>query len=111
MKKLLTIAIFCMLAALVMPAFAAQPDVPADGIKLNKGGKKEVLFNHSAHKDVACADCHHPVNGKEEYKSCASAGCHDAMGQKEKGINSYYQAVHKMKDVQHQSCVSCQPTG
>ena len=47
------------------------------------------------------------MNGKEEYKSCASAGCHDAMGQKEKGINSYYQAVHKMKDVQHQSCVSC----
>ena len=107
MKKLLILAIFCMLAALVLPAFAAQPDTPADGTKLNKGGKKEVIFNHSTHKDVACIDCHHLVEGKEDFRACATAGCHDAIGQKEKGINSWYQAVHKMKDVQHQSCVSC----
>ena len=107
MKKLLTLAIFCMMAALVIPAFAAQPEVPADGLKLNKGGKKEVVFNHGTHKEIACVECHHQVDGKEDYRSCATAGCHDAMGQKEKGINSYYQAMHKVKDPQHQSCVSC----
>ena len=110
MKRLLILAIFCMLVALVVPAFAAQPEAPADGTKLNKGGKKEVVFNHSTHKTVACVDCHHPVNGKEDYRPCSTAGCHDVMGQKEKGVNSYYQAMHKVKDVQHQSCVSCHTT-
>jgi hypothetical protein len=107
MKKLLILAIFCILAALVVPAFAVQPEAPADGIKLNKGGKKEVIFNHSSHKEVDCVSCHHLVDNKEDYRACATAGCHDAIGQKEKGVNSYHQSIHKVKDVKHQSCVSC----
>ena len=52
MKKLLILGIFCMLAALALPALASQPEAPADGIKMNKGGKKEVVFNHNTRRKV-----------------------------------------------------------
>lgn len=107
MKRLLMLAIFCMTAALVLPAIAAQPEVPADGIKMNKSGKKEVTFNHSTHKTAACGDCHHPVDGKENYQPCATAGCHDITGTADKTIHSYNQAIHKKKDAKFQTCVSC----
>ena len=107
MKKLLILGIICMMAALVLPAIAAQPEVPADGIKMNKSGKKEVIFNHSTHKEQACADCHHPVDGKEDFRACGTEGCHDITGTADKSINSYNQAMHKKKDNKFQTCVSC----
>lgn len=107
MKKLLIVGIFCMTAVLALPVLAAQPDVPADGIKMNKGGKKEVIFNHSTHKDQACVDCHHPVDGKEDFRPCATAGCHDNLDPKDKSINSYHQIAHKKKDTKFQTCMSC----
>ena len=107
MRKLLILGIFCMMAVLVLPALAAQPEAPADGFKMNKGGKKEVIFNHSTHKAQACGDCHHPVDGKEDYRSCNTAGCHDNIDPKDKSINSYYQMIHKKKDTKFQTCMSC----
>ncbi len=107
MRKLLILGIFCMMAVLVLPALAAQPEVPADGFKMNKGGKKEVIFNHSTHKTQTCVECHHPVDGKEDFRSCTTAGCHDNIDPKDKSINSYYQMIHKKKDSQHQTCVGC----
>ncbi len=110
MKRLFLLGVFCLLAAFVLPALAAQPEVPADGQKLEKGGKKVVIFNHSTHKAQKCVECHHPVDGKEDFRPCATAGCHDIMGQKDKSINSYYQAMHKKQDVKHNSCVACHTT-
>ena len=107
MKKLLILGICCMVAALALPALASQPEAPADGFKMNKGGKKEVVFNHSTHKAMACGDCHHPVEGKEDYRSCTTAGCHDKIDAKDKSINSYYQMIHKKKDTKFQTCMSC----
>ena len=107
MRKMFILGVFCILAAFVLPALAAQPEAPADGLKMEKSGKKVVVFNHGTHKTFKCVDCHHPVNGKEDYRPCATAGCHDIQGQKDKSVNSYYQAMHKAKDPQHQSCVSC----
>ena len=107
MRKLFVLGVFCLLAAFVLPALAAQPDVPADGIKMEKSGKKVVVFNHSTHKAQKCVECHHPVNGKEDYRKCSTEGCHDVMGQKEKGEKSYYQAIHKAKETKHESCLSC----
>lgn len=107
MKKLLMLGIICMTAALVLPAYASRPDVPADGIKMNFSGKKEVTFNHSTHKDEDCAACHHPVDGKENYGKCNSEGCHFVKGTADKSINSYNQAIHKKKDAKFQTCVSC----
>ena len=107
MRKLFTLGVFCILAAFVLPALAAQPEAPADGLKMQKSEKKVVVFNHSTHKDMKCVDCHHPVDGKEDYRPCATAGCHDVMGQKDKSVKSYYQAMHKAKDPKHASCVSC----
>lgn len=107
MKKLLILGIICMSAVLVVPAFAEQPKAPADGITMKRSGKKEVVFNHSTHKEVGCAECHHPVEGKEDYRPCATEGCHDITGTAEKSIRSYNQAMHKKKDIKFQTCVSC----
>jgi hypothetical protein len=107
MKKLLITGIFCMLAALALPAIAAQPEVPADGLKMEKSGKKVVIFNHSTHKDEKCVTCHHPVEGKEDYRPCGTEGCHDIIGTKDKSVHSYNQAIHKKKDNKHESCLSC----
>ena len=77
--------------ALSVPAIAAQPPVPADGLVLQGSNpKKPVTFNHSTHKTVECVICHHPVDGKESYAKCATAGCHDNLKDK-KGTNSLYQ--------------------
>lgn len=108
MRKWLLLGIFAMLAVLAVPALATEkPEAPADGHKMGKGSKGEVIFNHTTHKTVECGTCHHPVEGKEDYRPCSTAGCHDVFGQKAKGVNSYYQAIHKRKDPQHQSCLAC----
>ena len=52
-----------------------------------------MTFNHSTHKTVECVVCHHPVDGKESYAKCATAGCHDNLKDK-KGTNSLYYVVH-----------------
>ncbi len=105
MKKLLVLAALA-LFAFALPAFANQPAVPEGPITMNKT-KMPVVFNHSTHTSASCESCHHPVNGEATYQPCATAGCHDAMGQKEKGVNSYYQAMHKRKAGKFDTCVSC----
>ncbi len=107
MKKLFLLGVCCLLAVFVLPSLAAQPATPADGIKLEKGGKKVVVFNHSTHKDIKCTDCHHPVDGKEDFRSCATAGCHDILDKKDKSVNSLYQAMHKAKGAKFNTCVAC----
>lgn len=108
MKKIFLVGFVLLISAFALTALAA-PEVPQDGIKLVRTGneKKAVVFNHSTHKDVKCVDCHHLVEGKEDYRPCATAGCHDNFDQKDKSVNSYYQAMHKAKNPKHQSCVSC----
>jgi hypothetical protein len=66
-----------------------------------------VVFNHSTHADMKCVECHHPVKGKEDYNACATAGCHDKIGQKEKGTDAYYLAIHKAKGAKFDTCISC----
>jgi hypothetical protein len=107
MKKLFLLGMFCMTAALVLPAFASQPETPADGIKMNFSGKKEVLFNHGTHKDNGCQTCHHPVDDKENYGKCSNDGCHHIADTSDKSVNSYNLAMHKKKDNKHQTCLSC----
>jgi hypothetical protein len=107
MKKLLILGIICIGAVLVLPAFASQPEVPADGIKMNFSEKKEVIFNHSTHKTEECNVCHHPVDGTDNYGKCNNEGCHNIAGTADKTVHSYNQAIHKKKDNKHQSCVSC----
>lgn len=106
MRKLFLLGILFLVAAFVMPAFAAQPDAPADGIQMHKTSKT-VVFNHSTHKDTKCVECHHPVDGKEDFRPCSTAGCHDNFDKKDKSVHSYYQAMHKAKEVKFQTCVSC----
>ena len=92
--------------ALAAPAFAA-PAVPADGLKMvGSNPKKAVTFNHSSHKAIECSVCHHPVDGKENFAKCATAGCHDDLAGK-KGTKSLYYVVHSKKDVKFQSCLQC----
>lgn len=106
MKKIFLLGLMLLVTAFALTAVAAAPSVPADGLELNKT-KKMVVFNHSTHAAIGCSDCHHPVDGKEDYRACATAGCHDNLDQKDKSINSYYQAMHKKKGNKYESCVSC----
>ncbi len=105
MKRLLVL-LALVVCAYALPAFANQPAVPEGPITMEKT-KQPVVFNHSTHTTAACEDCHHPVDGVATYQPCSTAGCHDAMGMKEKGVNSYYQAMHKAKGTQYDTCVSC----
>jgi hypothetical protein len=118
--------LFCLVA---VGAFAAPPP---DGITMNKT-KNPVLFNHSTHTDLACGDCHHPVKVEtpasclaegchaeadlpgllefytdgEDYRPCSTAGCHQIFDAKDKSVHSYYQAMHKSRKPEFDSCYSC----
>ncbi|MDL2285417.1 cytochrome c3 family protein [Desulfovibrio sp. OttesenSCG-928-F07] len=105
MKKIFLLGLMLLISAFAITAIAA-PTAPADGYKMAKT-KKPVVFNHSTHTAIKCAECHHPVNGKEDYRACSTAGCHDNMDQKDKSINSYYQAMHKAKGAKFDTCISC----
>ncbi len=105
MKNLLWIFIAVFGLAFASPAMAETPKVPADGLKMEKS-KKPVVFNHSTHKEVSCASCHHPVDGKEDYRKCSTAGCHDDLKAK-KGTKSYYFVLHAKKGTKFDTCVSC----
>jgi len=108
MSKRLLFCICILGLALALPGIASErPAAPAEALKMARGSKGEVVFNHATHGTVECSTCHHAVEGKEDYRSCATAGCHDEFGQKAKSINSYYQAIHKRKEPQHQTCLDC----
>ena len=106
MKKIFFLGLMLLTTAFALTAVAAAPNAPADGLKMNKT-KKLVTFNHSTHASIKCVDCHHQVDGKEDYRACATAGCHDKLEQKDKSINSYYQVMHKRKGNKFETCVSC----
>lgn len=107
MRTLLLSSLALLVLALAIPALAAQPAAPADGLKMEATGKKVVVFNHSTHKEQTCVTCHHLVQGKEEFRKCNTAGCHDNMDRKDKSEHGYYQAMHG-KDVKTvKSCVAC----
>lgn len=105
MRNLILSGLGLFLLALAIPALAAQPAVPADGLKMDLV-KKGVVFNHSSHKDIKCVECHHLVNDKEDFQKCAAAGCHDNLDRKDKSVHSYYRAIHGKK-LQHKTCLSC----
>ncbi len=105
MKKMILSLVALFVLAFAVSAIAATPAVPADGIQM-KNGKKLVVFNHSTHTTVACGSCHHPVDGKEDFRKCGTAGCHDDFKAK-KGVKSYYNVMHARKDTKFDSCMSC----
>ena len=107
MKKCILSAFALLILALALPALAAQPTPPADGAKLNKT-KQPVTFNHSNHlKDMKCGDCHHLVDGKENYGKCGNAGCHDVLDRKDKTVKSYYNVMHAKAGTKFATCASC----
>ena len=107
MKKYILSVFALLILTLSLSALAAQPNVPADGITMNKT-KQPVTFNHSTHqKDMKCGDCHHAVKGKENYDKCGSAGCHDSMDRKDKSVKGYYHAMHTKSGTQFATCASC----
>ena len=106
MKKYFVAFFALAILALALPALAAPPPAPADGLKMDKT-KQNVIFNHSTHKDTNCVECHHAVDGKEDYRKCSTAGCHDNLDRKEKGVHGYYRAMHNKADTKFTTCVSC----
>lgn len=107
MKKLLMFGGAALLsAALALPAYAGQPAVPSGPIAMELT-KKPVAFDHSFHKERQCVECHHQVNGADNFQKCASAGCHDVLGPKDKTVQSYYRIAHDRKVEKSYSCLKC----
>ena len=102
----------CMLAALSLAfalfALADEPKVPPDGLKMQNmpNSKQPIIFNHSTHSKGECVTCHHPVDGKADFRPCGAAGCHDVFDRRDKTVKSYYNVMHG-KDLAHPTCVSC----
>ena len=105
MKRLILGSLALLMLALALPALAAKPEVPADGLKMEKG-KQPVVFNHSTHKEVKCGQCHHKVDDKENFQKCGTAGCHDSMDRKDKSPKGYYNAMHG-KNLKFTNCMTC----
>ncbi len=106
MKKIAMLSMGVLVAiALALPAIAARPPVPTAPSKMALTDKVASDFDHATHTSVDCAVCHHEVNGAENFAKCSTAGCHDAMGSKEKGVNSYYRIIHDRK--LENSCLGC----
>jgi len=106
MKKCILSVLTLLILAVALPALAAPPQVPADGLKLDKT-KQPVTFNHSSHKDQKCGDCHHMVKGAENYAKCGNAGCHDSLDRKDKTEKSYYNVMHAKSGAKFNTCASC----
>ncbi len=104
MRKQLFIALVAVFAlAFALPLVAA--DAPADGLKM-QSTKKPVVFNHSTHKTAKCVDCHHLVDGKENFQKCGTAGCHSTDAADKKKADSYYNVIHSKK-AKMSTCISC----
>ena len=106
MKALIGIAA-CLTAAAMFcsTALAGQPPVP-EGVLRMELTKNPVTFDHAYHKNAQCIDCHHAVEGTANYQKCATAGCHDIVGNKDKTIHSYYRIAHDKK-AKFATCVGC----
>ncbi len=106
MKKMFYLAALAVLA-IAIPALAAErPAEPTEPNIMNLTSMP-VVFNHSSHADYECETCHHPVDGTPTYLPCAASGCHDNLDRKAKGVDSYYQTMHKVKDTKFPTCISC----
>lgn len=110
MKKLLILAIFCLTAALALPALvtaADPPPAPAEPITMDKGGKG-VVFKHETHAKDTCVACHHPVDGKEDYRSCTTDGCHPLEGGPPAPYKTLKGILHNKKPAEgYTTCLSC----
>jgi nitrate/TMAO reductase-like tetraheme cytochrome c subunit len=108
MKRVMVLALAAVLCvAFSMVAYAV--DFPTGPVKMD-ATKKPVIFNHDTHKDYKCGECHHPVDGKENYQKCATAGCHSAAKADKKKAGSYYKIVHNKKAGKKSgiaTCISC----
>lgn len=108
MKRVMVLAMAAVLCvAFAMVAYAV--DAPSEPVKM-EATKKPVMFNHATHTDYKCEECHHPVNGKENYQKCSTAGCHSAAKADKKKAGSYYKIVHNKKPGKKSgiaTCVSC----
>ncbi|KAF1076507.1 cytochrome c3 family protein [Halodesulfovibrio sp. MK-HDV] len=107
MKRVMVLAMAAILCvAFAMVAYAV--DAPSEPVKMD-ATKKPVMFNHATHTDYKCGECHHPVDGKENYKKCATAGCHSAAKADKRKAGSYYKIVHNKKVGKSgiATCVSC----
>ena len=132
MKKLLTIGSAALLvAALVLPAAAAQfAHIPAGPIKMELTDKP-VFFDHNIHTtedctachsvtpahfpplaldyEAQCAVCHHKVAGTTPRFKCGTAGCHTPEDMH--ADLSYYKIIHDRaiygKGHVADSCLGC----
>lgn len=75
-------------------------------IELNDGTSKlmHVTFNHTTHKGIKCASCHHEGLPENRYASCTNEMCHSLKGARERDPMSLFMAYHSPDE---RSCYGC----
>ncbi|SDJ46502.1 Class III cytochrome C family protein [Ferrimonas sediminum] len=72
---------------------------------------RHVAFDHLAHKQVECAQCHHKVKSNvESFTPYKCSSCHSTKKEDKSESNSYYSIVHgknKLKNDAAVRCISC----
>ena len=65
-----------------------------------------VVFQHSSHKGLPCATCHHEVTSdRQRYTACANQECHSIPDRTDKSSQSRFVAYHAMDT--DRSCYGC----
>lgn len=65
----------------------------------------DVQFNHSSHKGIKCANCHHRKPKGVAFDSCSAANCHIFKGAHNPSTLSTFTAFHATDT--DRSCVGC----
>lgn len=103
--------------ALCVLALLGAADVQARNLKdldkpmlLDAGDSKRmyVVFNHSSHKSVPCANCHHEGLPGNRYAPCANPECHSITKPSSREPLSVFMAYHAAKT--KRSCYGCHKT-
>ncbi len=63
-----------------------------------------VVFEHTAHRGIACLICHHDSSTDREYSTCRSEDCHITPGARERDPESLFMAFHARGEG---SCYGC----
>ena len=108
MRKIFFIPVLLMAGILCAALAQAAPDSPPDGLKMHKT-KRTVVFNHSTHKkNMECTACHHPVQGKENFAKCSTAGCHDNVTDRtDTSKRGYHNVFHNVETTKMKTCNGC----
>ncbi|QIZ77612.1 cytochrome c3 family protein [Ferrimonas lipolytica] len=110
--KLKLIIASIMVTTLSVPALADPYDRQYPKIIMSMHQTdKAVDFDHQAHLNVDCSQCHHPqINEVESFTPYKCSSCHSTKGEDKAKSNAYFKIIHSKKAKDNdpaQRCLAC----